>query len=94
MRHTAERPENLVRVSIIAFGHGLDRMQQTAPRAARSRETEQVLLGHRKGDTAQILRYEMAGVVVDGHTGRFNPLVKGMRGVRRSEFVNVFAHGV
>jgi len=36
-RHTAERPENLVRISIIAFSHGLDRMKQTAPRAAGSR---------------------------------------------------------
>jgi hypothetical protein len=95
VRHTAERPENLVRISIIAFSHGLDRMKQTAPRAARSRETQQILLGHWKRDTAQILRYEMAGVVVDGHAGGFGPLVKGVRGVRRGErFVNVFDHGM
>ena len=34
MRHT-ERPEYLVRISIVALGHDLDRMQQTAPGAAR-----------------------------------------------------------
>jgi hypothetical protein len=81
MRHTkSERSQYVFSVAITSLGQAVDGMQQGASRIVRPGQPQQILLTHRKGNSPQILRHQVTGVIIDGNAGRLVPLVDSVGG--------------